>query len=876
MLSLALMLVLGGLRSLMNDDDRAAASPISITSSDLISAPPRGTAEGVLAWARANGAARMTDLTDYVYEVYRLAPIVGIDPAIVIAQSAIETANWTSYYWGNFLNPAGIGIEYAGAPSYRWTSGTNAARFQITLLYIYVNGPIPKGHILYPYLALGPGWTGPIEAGFAGKVKRVNDLSGRWAVDFAYGTHIANRGNEVYKGVAPTTNPPNQTIFNAVSNAGNDPSRVLDGNLSTSWAILGDGVNPAKPGYLQLDLGAKTRLSSIGWVFRATGYADRMRIRVSEDGITYTTIYTTGNAPANAWQAIALDRVARYVRFKLDNPNGDLNLGYIAEVRLYGAANEPTPTTVPKTPTPTPIPTATNVALSASGGSKEATFTGRIRDGSLATDWRTTSATAPASGYVYVDLGRVMAIDSVAWVFSQTGGAPQLDIQLSNDKQSWTTVATASDAPAGSWQSATIGADARYVRWLFTNTTGVPVLGYLAEVSVRPKLELGAPDQPALTPTPTATNLPLSASGGSKNATFTGRIRDGSRATDWRTTASPAPASAYVYLDLGAATYLDSVSWVFSQTGGSPQLDIQISSDKQTWVTVATASDAPAGAWQSAAVNAEARYVRWLFTNSTNVPVLGYLAEVSVRPGSPATPTATSTATPTVTPPPTGTVAVTETATATTAPLVDASALPEGTPIANVASSDSAGSGSDPLAYDGLVETAWQSSGSVGESLQLDLGQSYALSSVGWLFNQANCVETISVEGSLDGVSWTPLATAGPASPYVWQAASVSGSARYLRWSVINTAGMPPQGCLAEVSAWGTLDQTLSTETPVPATETPTETPLPPTETPTETVPDTPTAIPTDVPLPTETPTLLPEEPTEPPTEVPTEAVVQG
>src|SRR3954454_20083612 len=109
----------------------AYAAPITISVNDPISAPPRGSAEGVLAWARANGALRMGDLTDYVYEVYRLAPIVGIDPAIVIAQSAIETGNWTSSYWTQSLNPGGIGINFDGASSYTWHTGTDAARFQI-------------------------------------------------------------------------------------------------------------------------------------------------------------------------------------------------------------------------------------------------------------------------------------------------------------------------------------------------------------------------------------------------------------------------------------------------------------------------------------------------------------------------------------------------------------------------------------------------------------------------------------------------------------------------------------------------------------------------------------------------------------------------
>lgn len=110
-------------------------------------------------------------------------------------------------------------------------------------------------------------------------------------------------------------------IVGAQANAGNDPLRVLDGNLSTSWAVIGDGVTPPKPAYLQLDLGKSTRLTKIAWAFRSTGYADRMRIRVSTDGVNYVTIHTTGNAPAKTWRELAVSQQARYVRFNVDNPN---------------------------------------------------------------------------------------------------------------------------------------------------------------------------------------------------------------------------------------------------------------------------------------------------------------------------------------------------------------------------------------------------------------------------------------------------------------------------------------------------------------------------------------------------------------------------
>ena len=70
-----------------------------------------GAGAGVGAQAEAT---RPEELRAYVMEVYRLAPLVGIDPAIVVAQSAHETGWWQSPAWTDHLNPAGIGITGSG------------------------------------------------------------------------------------------------------------------------------------------------------------------------------------------------------------------------------------------------------------------------------------------------------------------------------------------------------------------------------------------------------------------------------------------------------------------------------------------------------------------------------------------------------------------------------------------------------------------------------------------------------------------------------------------------------------------------------------------------------------------------------------------
>ena len=52
----------------------------------------------------------MDEVENYIREVYRLAPQIGFDPAIIVAQSDLETGHWKSLHREQELNPAGLGI----------------------------------------------------------------------------------------------------------------------------------------------------------------------------------------------------------------------------------------------------------------------------------------------------------------------------------------------------------------------------------------------------------------------------------------------------------------------------------------------------------------------------------------------------------------------------------------------------------------------------------------------------------------------------------------------------------------------------------------------------------------------------------------------
>jgi N-acetylmuramoyl-L-alanine amidase len=165
---------------------------------DALLGPARGSSAQVLATALLSGAARSDQLWAYVTEVYRLAPEVGLDPAIVVAQSALETGWWQSEAWIDQLNPAGIGVTGSEVTGPTWTSGTEAARAQLVHLYLYAAGPIPHDHPLAPYIELDPRYEPALSAGRAGVAPTIADLSERWATDPNYGDGIARVGNRLF------------------------------------------------------------------------------------------------------------------------------------------------------------------------------------------------------------------------------------------------------------------------------------------------------------------------------------------------------------------------------------------------------------------------------------------------------------------------------------------------------------------------------------------------------------------------------------------------------------------------------------------------------------------------------------------------------
>lgn len=519
-----------------------AAFP-ALKPTDQLIGPPRGTAAGVIRLAVALGSYRLADVKDYVNEIYRLAPIVGLDPAILIGQSALETGYWKGKFWISSLNPAGIGIYDDNQPhSFYWASGANAARGHIYHLYTYARGVPPANHILHQYRAFTPGVQGAVRLGYAGTRHTIESLEGSWALMSLYALGLCNKGNEIMRfgeWSEPTATPTATAIANSgltastTASAGNQPERTQDGYRSTSWAILGNGSIPAS-GYITYDLGGPVQLSSINWQFRKTGFADYLSIRGSLDGITWTTLKVVGNAPDTKWQSLATTASARYVRFYFRNPNGDPDLGYLAEVRINGFAIPGPTATATLIPTYAVI-TGKHLIPIGSGGSGNASPSKLIRDGSFDTNWRTLASPAPIQASVYLDMGGTATITGVRWYLHTASCGSEFAIELSNDKKSWIEVARAGTERAGKWFAAGISASARYIRFRFVNDGQAAVLGCLSEAQV---WGTGiTPETPTATPALTATPTTTATATGTPTATTMPTM---TASAIWTATAIPA------------------------------------------------------------------------------------------------------------------------------------------------------------------------------------------------------------------------------------------------------------------------------------------------------------------------------------------------
>jgi subtilisin family serine protease len=576
---------------------------------------------------------------------------------------------------------------------------------------------------------------------------------------------------EVYAADGSATNLPTPTatpdqtpytITNSGRSSGSSaPGLAYDNNIATSWVTTSSSVPSSA--YIYFSLGSIKPIGTVRYMFGSGlgGYADSWQIQVSNDRVNWKNVATRGNASPKSWKEQVVDVNAMYVRFLFANPNGDPKLGGIAEVQILPATTTVASLGEPETPSPTVTATPTTppgmpYTFTSSGRSSGSTAPALAYDGDLATQWITTSKAVPQSAYIYVSLGSVKPIGDVQWIFTETGWAKQYEIQISNDNATWTTVSTQTDAPAGEWQSATIGQAAKYVRFLFSNPTGTAKLGGIGELRVLQPADAGSPTATAsvtatatatetatatptevpgtpvvtetatatetavptetvtpeptetVTETATATDVPTepgtpegasegdggeqpiiesvteeptqvateaptevvteapteapteivteepteiptevpteapwtpgpgifpAGAGQSDGSEQAARAFDSDLTTDWRTFDGTGQTEATLTVDLGYVAWVSEAWWYLSADAPGGRMEIEVSSDGETWQVVSQPSYlGDPEAWSSAPLGIEAQYIRFHFYNDDGRPSLGGLAEIVLLP----------------------------------------------------------------------------------------------------------------------------------------------------------------------------------------------------------------------------------------------------
>lgn len=166
---------------------------------NAIVGPTRGTPEQAIEYAQRAGSLRIDDVELYIYEIYRLAPLLGFDPSLLVAQSALETGYWKSKWWEERLNPAGLGISDDPSThpySDSFPNGTIAARAQMAHMHAEVYG----NRVALPPILQGIDITyeAVFRAGWAGTVVTLEDLSSTWATDPQYGWKVSRVASYIF------------------------------------------------------------------------------------------------------------------------------------------------------------------------------------------------------------------------------------------------------------------------------------------------------------------------------------------------------------------------------------------------------------------------------------------------------------------------------------------------------------------------------------------------------------------------------------------------------------------------------------------------------------------------------------------------------
>jgi hypothetical protein len=102
------------------------------------------------------------------------------------------------------------------------------------------------------------------------------------------------------------------------------------------------------------------------------------------------------------------------------------------------------------------------------------------------TVWTTDgSAVVPLAAFI-ADLDAPQHVSLIRWQVGPEGLAGTLHVSVSTDNENWTDLPIDTIASPGEWQEITVDANVQYIRFVFVNDDGLPVVGGIAEIEVWP------------------------------------------------------------------------------------------------------------------------------------------------------------------------------------------------------------------------------------------------------------------------------------------------------------------------------------------------------------------------------------------------------
>lgn len=232
--------------------------------SDLLKGASRGSADAAIAFVKHVGGA--SDYADVIREVYRLAPEIGLDAGIVVAQMVLETDWFRSLFFVRDGNTGGLGIDgdnrgnHTDQSPFLRLSGKRAACVHLATLWIKIHGPsVVLPTAIAAAATYAPAWLARVRRmagdGHWPGVRTIDDLNthfestitgdaeATWAWDEQYQTKLVARATQLFPG-APDWKP-----FVAPSRPTSSPSQPKPpasggGSVTNTLIVFGRVPHP--------------------------------------------------------------------------------------------------------------------------------------------------------------------------------------------------------------------------------------------------------------------------------------------------------------------------------------------------------------------------------------------------------------------------------------------------------------------------------------------------------------------------------------------------------------------------------------------------------------------------------------------------------